>query len=198
MNILNEVVRQLIEKGFTTAFVAYPGYVSVSDVSFGTANGVWGWDAVGGEFGNSSTIPGSSEDVAAIVAWIVEVLTTNRDARTAMATANADTALWEAVMKVFPEAKSGDLSPLVTHRLTEALRTAVAEWVYYNVPKTCGGCHQNLDAACGKTIGCYECDEEFCSSDCLDAHTNKNHVPLQPNSIRRLADYIEKVNKPHE
>lgn len=48
----------------------------------------------------------------------------------------ADQALdgfWQVVVQQFPEATTGDLSPLTTHRLTVAAEVAVTEWVWANV-----------------------------------------------------------------
>ena len=44
-------------------------------------------------------------------------------------------AFWERIIQRFPEAKTGDLSPLSTFRLTQAAESAVKEWVSANVPK---------------------------------------------------------------
>lgn len=43
-------------------------------------------------------------------------------------------AFWECITRRFPEAKTGDLSPLILFRLTEAAESAVKEWVFANVP----------------------------------------------------------------
>ncbi len=44
-------------------------------------------------------------------------------------------AFWECIAGRFPEAKTGDLSPLVSFHLTQAANSAVKEWVWANVPK---------------------------------------------------------------
>jgi hypothetical protein len=46
----------------------------------------------------------------------------------------ATEAFWQVVVKHFPSATSGDLSPLTTARLHLAAEEAVAEWVWANVP----------------------------------------------------------------
>jgi hypothetical protein len=35
---------------------------------------------------------------------------------------------------------------------------------------TCGNCPNELDSSFGKALGCYDCDEAFCSATCLEAH----------------------------
>lgn len=45
----------------------------------------------------------------------------------------ADAAFWEVVVRHFPTAKSGDLSPLATVRLARAQEAAVSEWFANNV-----------------------------------------------------------------
>lgn len=45
-------------------------------------------------------------------------------------------AFWECITRGFPEAKTGDLSPLISLRLTQAAESAVNEWVFANVPKS--------------------------------------------------------------
>jgi len=44
-------------------------------------------------------------------------------------------AFWSVVVKHYPEAKTGDLSPETTIGLVNAAERAVEEWVEYNVPK---------------------------------------------------------------
>lgn len=44
-------------------------------------------------------------------------------------------AFWECITRRFPEAKTGDLSPLISFHLTQAAESAVREWVFANVPK---------------------------------------------------------------
>jgi hypothetical protein len=51
-------------------------------------------------------------------------------------TDDAEQAFWQAVLERFPQAKSGDLSPLTTVRLTIAAENAIEEWIHYNVPTT--------------------------------------------------------------
>ena len=46
----------------------------------------------------------------------------------------ANEAFWQVVVKRFPTATSGDLSPLTTVRLHLAEEEAIAEWVWANVP----------------------------------------------------------------
>lgn len=43
-------------------------------------------------------------------------------------------AFWEVLVKRFPQAKTGDLSPLATIALQIAAEDAVCEWVNNNVP----------------------------------------------------------------
>jgi hypothetical protein len=57
-------------------------------------------------------------------------------------------AFWEVVVRHNPEAKTGDLSPLTTVRLTIAAENAIKEWIWANVPSsdpdaqsTIGGSH---------------------------------------------------------
>lgn len=45
-------------------------------------------------------------------------------------------AFWEVVVQRFPQAETGDLSPLTTHRFHEAAEAAIEEWVWANVPST--------------------------------------------------------------
>jgi hypothetical protein len=42
-------------------------------------------------------------------------------------------AFWQVIVERFPQASSGDLSPLATIRLSMAARDAIAEWISYNV-----------------------------------------------------------------
>jgi hypothetical protein len=51
-------------------------------------------------------------------------------------TEEAIDAFWNAVVERFPEAETGDLSPLTTIRFDQAAENAVAEWVWANVPST--------------------------------------------------------------
>jgi hypothetical protein len=51
----------------------------------------------------------------------------------------ADEALaefWHVIVRRFPEAETGDLSPLTAFRLQEAAQAAIEEWVWANVPTT--------------------------------------------------------------
>lgn len=43
-------------------------------------------------------------------------------------------AFWEVIAKAYPQATSGDLTPLTTIRLSQTAIDAVREWVTYNVP----------------------------------------------------------------
>ncbi len=43
-------------------------------------------------------------------------------------------AFWLVVVQHYPEATSGDLSPLTTFRFEQAAEAAIAEWVWANVP----------------------------------------------------------------
>jgi hypothetical protein len=45
-------------------------------------------------------------------------------------------AFWQAVVEHFPEAATGDLSPLTTFALERAAENAVEEWIFANVPTT--------------------------------------------------------------
>ena len=59
--------------------------------------------------------------------------------RELLATTNqALEAFWETVALRFPEAQSGDLSPLTTVRLSIVAKDAIAEWVANNLPTTVG------------------------------------------------------------
>jgi hypothetical protein len=51
-------------------------------------------------------------------------------------TEKATDAFWNVVVEHFPEAETGDLSPLTTFRFDQAAENAVAEWVWANVPST--------------------------------------------------------------
>lgn len=50
-------------------------------------------------------------------------------------TQDALDAFWEVIAKQFPNAKSGDLSPLVSFHLTQAAESAVRAWVSANIHK---------------------------------------------------------------
>jgi hypothetical protein len=45
-------------------------------------------------------------------------------------------AFWEIVVRHYPQAKTGDLSPLTTIKLTIAAENAIEEWVWANVPSS--------------------------------------------------------------
>lgn len=45
-------------------------------------------------------------------------------------------AFWQVIVKRYPQATTGDLSPLTTIRLDQAAEVAIAEWVWANVPTT--------------------------------------------------------------
>jgi hypothetical protein len=51
-----------------------------------------------------------------------------------VATDEALDAFWEAIVRRFPDAVTGDLSPLTTIQLGTAAQEAVQEWVANNVP----------------------------------------------------------------
>ena len=41
-------------------------------------------------------------------------------------------AFWQVIVKHFPKATTGDLSPLTTVRLNQAAKAAIKEWIVYN------------------------------------------------------------------
>jgi hypothetical protein len=45
-------------------------------------------------------------------------------------------AFWHVVVQRFPQAQTGDLSPLTAIRLKQAAESAIEEWVWANVPTT--------------------------------------------------------------
>jgi hypothetical protein len=45
-------------------------------------------------------------------------------------------AFWQVIVAHYPQADTGDLSPLTTLRLDEAAEAAIREWIYANVPQT--------------------------------------------------------------
>jgi hypothetical protein len=51
-------------------------------------------------------------------------------------------AFWQVIVDRFPEATTGDLSPLTTLQLGLAAETAIAEWLRLNI-STQGGRHAN-------------------------------------------------------
>jgi hypothetical protein len=177
LEVMKKVTEELKRRGYPAVTLEYPGYISIHGLAFGDSNPTWCWNDHEGCCGGESKIPTESEDVAAIANWVVEVLTKDRDARTAAAIDAADTALWDAVVKAFPEAKSGDLGPLASHELTQAIQHAITEWVYYNVPKTCGTCGVRLDEADEwmDSKGCIRCADEFCSAACAEKHEADAH-----------------------
>jgi hypothetical protein len=46
----------------------------------------------------------------------------------------AEDAFWQVIASAYPEAKSGDLDPLVEHHLVETMVAAAKRWVQLNVP----------------------------------------------------------------
>jgi hypothetical protein len=50
----------------------------------------------------------------------------------------AEVAFWQVIANRFPEAKTGDLSPSATVRLSQAQEEAVTEWIANNVPGVIG------------------------------------------------------------
>ena len=71
-DLLTDVVIEL-RKDDILASVEYPGYIAVGELSFGTVNGNWGWNDNDGN-GGDSDISGESEDVAAVVTYITNVV----------------------------------------------------------------------------------------------------------------------------
>jgi hypothetical protein len=55
--------------------------------------------------------------------------------RIAMALDHAETAFWNVIAKAFPEAKEGDLDPMMTNMLQETMNKAVEMWCQNNIPK---------------------------------------------------------------
>ena len=45
-------------------------------------------------------------------------------------------AFWEVVVRHYPQAESGDLSPWATIKLTLAAENAIEEWIGNNVPSS--------------------------------------------------------------
>jgi hypothetical protein len=45
-------------------------------------------------------------------------------------------AFWEVVVRHNPQAKTGDLSPWTTIKLTIAAENAIEEWIWANVPSS--------------------------------------------------------------
>jgi hypothetical protein len=62
----------------------------------------------------------------------------NRDAsqRLRTATEEALAAFWQVVVAHYPEAQTGDLSPLTCFRFDQAAEDAIEEWVWANAPST--------------------------------------------------------------
>jgi hypothetical protein len=50
-------------------------------------------------------------------------------------TEEAMEAFWDVIVKRYPQAKTGDLSPLTTVVFCTAAEDAVEEWIFANVPK---------------------------------------------------------------
>jgi hypothetical protein len=48
----------------------------------------------------------------------------------------AQEAFWQVIVQRYPEATTGDLSPLTTVRLQDAAENAIGEWIHANVPTT--------------------------------------------------------------
>ncbi len=69
-------------------------------------------------------------------------------------------AFWEAIVRRFPQARYGDLSPLQTLHLEEAAEAAVNEWIRNNVPVLCKTCRSEI--VHGKNEGLYGDECEFC------------------------------------
>ena len=46
------------------------------------------------------------------------------------------TAFWEVVVRHYPQAETGDLSPWATIKLTLAAENAIEEWIGNNVPSS--------------------------------------------------------------
>lgn len=44
-------------------------------------------------------------------------------------------AFWQVIVRHYPQAKTGDLSPLLTIQLQVAAENAIDEWVWANVPR---------------------------------------------------------------
>jgi hypothetical protein len=45
-------------------------------------------------------------------------------------------AFWQVIVQRYPQAETGDLSPLTTVRLQNAAEAAIEEWIWANVPAT--------------------------------------------------------------
>lgn len=61
------------------------------------------------------------------------------DTRKRLLRSAADEALdafWEVIVKRYPQANTGDLSPWATIKLQIAAENAIAEWIDNNVPAT--------------------------------------------------------------
>jgi len=48
----------------------------------------------------------------------------------------AQDAFWAVVVRHYPQAKTGDLSPWTTVQLTIAAENAIEEWIWANVPSS--------------------------------------------------------------
>jgi hypothetical protein len=65
--------------------------------------------------------------------------TDEHDAHKSLLRSAADEALeafWQVIVQRYPQAKTGDLSPLTTVRLQDAAEVAIEEWIWANVPTT--------------------------------------------------------------
>jgi len=50
--------------------------------------------------------------------------------------AEALDAFWQVIVQRYPQAETGDLSPLTTINLEQAAEAAIEEWIWANVPVT--------------------------------------------------------------
>jgi hypothetical protein len=58
----------------------------------------------------------------------------------------AQEAFWAEVVKVFPEAKSGDFDPVAAHDFDLYCRAAIKHWVDWNAPDETPTREESLDA----------------------------------------------------
>ncbi len=73
--------------------------------------------------------------------------------------AEASEAFWEVIVKHYPQAKGGDLSPERTVRQRSANADAIEEWISNNVPIYCSTCRSEIVSTINE--GCFrdgECD----------------------------------------
>lgn len=99
-----KVIALLMTKYHITATYEYPGYIAVGQLSFGTANGPWGWndqEGNGGEF----EIPGDSEDLEALAKAIME---TTEKGRVIVAFKNVEDSLFK-LMEVIENFEYSDV-----------------------------------------------------------------------------------------